>query len=62
VRWLAAHTWITAEPGENATARVVVPQRAFEHWSDGAWAREPGAFTVEVGLSAGDIVLRAPSS
>ena len=60
VRWLAAHTWVSAEPGEIVTARVVLPQRAFEHWSDGAWAREPGTFTVEIGRSAGDIVLRGP--
>ncbi|GAA4692704.1 beta-glucosidase family protein [Nocardioides conyzicola] len=57
VRWLAAHTWVEAEPGTSATARVVVPQRAFEHW-DGGWNREAGAFIVEIGRSAADIVLR----
>ena len=43
VRWLAAHTWVAAEPGESATARVVVPQRAFEHWSDGALGARAGS-------------------
>ena len=60
VRWLAAHTWVEAEPGASVTARIVVPERAFEHWADGAWAREPGAFRVEVGRSAGEIVMSAP--
>jgi beta-glucosidase len=59
VRWLAAHTWVEAEPGASVTARLAVPPRAFEHWADGGWAREPGTFTVEVGRSAGEIVLRA---
>ena len=57
MRWLVAHTWVAAEPGASVTARLVVPPRAFEHWQDGAWAREPGAFAVEVGRSAADIVL-----
>lgn len=62
VRWLAAHAWVAAEPGASVTARVGVPPRALEHWEHGAWSREPGSFTVEVGRSAGDIVLRADLS
>ncbi|GAA1764582.1 glycoside hydrolase family 3 C-terminal domain-containing protein [Nocardioides hankookensis] len=57
VRWLVGHAWVEAEPNASATARIGVPARAFEHWADGGWVREPGAFTVEVGRSAGDIVL-----
>lgn len=60
VRWLAGHAWVEAAPGATVRATVEVAPRAFEHWdvAAGGWAREPGTFTVEVGRSAGDIVLR----
>ncbi|MGH1565321.1 glycoside hydrolase family 3 protein [Mumia sp. DW29H23] len=59
VRWLASYAWVVAEPGETATADVALPRRAFEHWDvdGGTWTVEPGAFTVQVGRNAGDVVL-----
>jgi beta-glucosidase len=61
VRWLAGYAWVQADPGESVTVEVALPPRAFEHWDADAhtWIREPGAFTVAVGPSAGDIALRA---
>jgi beta-glucosidase len=60
VRWLAGHTWVEAEAGATVQGRITVAARAFEHWdvATGGWVREPGAFTVEVGRSAGDVELR----
>ena len=60
VRWLAGHTWVEAPAGATVRGRVAVAARAFEHWDvgTGGWVREPGPFTVEMGRSAGDIVLR----
>jgi beta-glucosidase len=59
VRWLAGHAWVEADPGAVVTAEIELAARVFEHWAEGAWVREPGPFVVEVGRSAGDIVLRA---
>ncbi|MFK0113594.1 beta-glucosidase [Streptomyces sp. NPDC091217] len=50
VRWLAGWAVVDAEPGR-ATASVLLPQRAFQHWADGDWHIEPGTFTLHVGLS-----------
>ncbi|GHJ38027.1 glycoside hydrolase family 3 C-terminal domain-containing protein [Streptomyces sp. TS71-3] len=60
VRWLAGFTEVTAAPGEAVTAEVPVPHRALRHWSqeEQGWRVEPGTFTVLVGRSAGDILLR----
>ncbi|MFF4318972.1 glycoside hydrolase family 3 C-terminal domain-containing protein [Streptomyces sp. NPDC001568] len=61
VRWLAGWAAVRAEPGERATARVRIPERALQHWSPpaGGWATEPGRFTLLAGRSAGDLPLRA---
>ncbi|MFC7485112.1 beta-glucosidase family protein [Knoellia sp. CPCC 206453] len=62
VRWLAGHRWIDAPTGTTHEVVVTLPWRAFAHWDIDAhmWAVETGRFTVEVGRSAGDIILRAP--
>lgn len=59
VRWLAAHGWVEAAPGAGVTTVLDVPARAFEHWDTEVhgWVREPGAFRVEVGPCAGEILL-----
>ena len=51
VRWLAGWAVVAADPGEHVTAEVRVAARAFQHWdaASGAWAAEPGPFTVLVG-------------
>ena len=44
----------TRTPGEEVTATVTVPPRAFEHWDveAGRWAVEPGTFRLAAGLSS----------
>ncbi|MCC2318827.1 beta-glucosidase family protein [Cellulomonas chengniuliangii] len=51
VRWLAGWAVVAADPGEHVTAEVRLAARAFQHWdaASGAWAAEPGPFTVLVG-------------
>ena len=57
VRWLVGFTAVFAEPGDRATATIIVPPRAFEHWSpeDGGWALEPGAFELAAGSSSASL-------
>jgi beta-glucosidase len=56
VRWLAGFAAVEAEPGEEVSATVRIPARAFEHWDaeGGRWAVEPGAFGLAAGPSSGD--------
>ncbi|SDM40043.1 glycoside hydrolase family 3 C-terminal domain-containing protein [Allokutzneria albata] len=61
VRWLAGFAAVTAAPGETAEAVVELPERAFQHWADKKWQREPGSFDILVGPSAGDVRSRARS-
>ena len=44
----------SAEPGRAATATIIVPPRAFEHWSvaGGRWAAKPGTFELAAGSVA----------
>jgi beta-glucosidase len=53
-RWLAGFATVDADPGEEVTATVVVPHRAFRHWDTAAhgWAVEPGDVRLEIGASA----------
>ncbi len=59
VRWLAAFAPVTAAPGEAVTVRLTLPRRAFEHWTDGGWVREPGTFLLHAGTSVTDLPLTA---
>jgi beta-glucosidase len=54
VRWLVGFAAVVAEPGDCADATIIVPARAFEHWSvgDGRWALEPGNFDLAAGASS----------
>jgi beta-glucosidase len=54
VRWLVGFAAVIAEPGERATATLIVPPRAFQHWSveHGRWALEPGTFALAAGSSS----------
>ena len=54
VRWLVGFAAVEADPGQHATATIIVPPRAFEHWSVQAcgWAVEPGTFDVAAGPSS----------
>ena len=53
-RWLVGFASVRAEPGERASATIIVPPRAFEHWSveDGGWVLEPGTFDLAAGPSS----------
>lgn len=55
-RWLVGFARVSAEPGETVTASVPVPERRLAHWSDG-WVVEPGAYTLRVGASVGNLPL-----
>ena len=59
VRWLAGFARITAEPGTETGADIVLPARAFAHWDTDAasWAVEPGSYQIHVGRCAGDLPL-----
>jgi beta-glucosidase len=59
VRWLVGFAAVLAEPGERATANIIVPPRAFEHWSveEARWALEPGTFDLTAGASSADLPL-----
>ncbi len=54
VRWLVGFAAVEADPGQPATATIIVPPRAFEHWSvqAGGWAVEPGTFDLAAGSSS----------
>ncbi len=54
VRWLVGFAAVEADPGQRASATIIVPPRAFEHWSVQArgWAVEPGAFDLAAGSSS----------
>ncbi|MGW0578803.1 glycoside hydrolase family 3 C-terminal domain-containing protein [Streptomyces sp. NPDC002920] len=58
-RWLAGFTTVHAAPGERLEVDVEIAERALQHWTEQGWATEPGAFRVQLGPSAGDIVAEA---
>jgi beta-glucosidase len=59
VRWLIGFAAVQADPGQPATATIIVPPRAFEHWSvqAGGWAVEPGPFDLAAGSSSAALPL-----
>jgi beta-glucosidase len=59
VRWLVGFAPVGAAPGERATATLIVPPRAFEHWNieDGGWAVEHGTFELAAGCSSAALSL-----
>ena len=61
VRWLVGFAAVQADPGQTATATIIVPPRAFEHWSvqAGGWAVEPGMFKLTAGSSSAVLPLSA---
>lgn len=56
VRWLAGFAVVRADAGEEVTATIEIPSRAFAHWDDG-WHIEPGTYTVHVGNHVNDLPL-----
>ncbi len=62
VRWLVGFAAVVADPGGCASAVIIIPPRAFEHWSvqDRRWALEPGTFDLARGPSSAVLPLSAP--
>ncbi len=56
-KWLAGFAAVDADPGETVTVDILIPERAFQHWSDGAWTLEPGTFTLSAGSSSASLPL-----
>lgn len=59
VRWLVGFAPVRLAAGESTEVSIEVPARAFAHWDEGAWAYEPGEFTLHVGASVVDEAGRA---
>lgn len=57
--WLVGFAPVSLEVGTSSTVEVTVPARAFADWRDGAWAHEPGEFTLHVGTSVAELPLTA---
>lgn len=58
-RWLAGFAVVEADAGEEVIVDVPLSPRAFDHWADGGWRREPGVFVLEAGRSVADLKLRS---
>jgi beta-glucosidase len=56
-KWLAGFAAVDADPGETVEVGILLPARVFQHWSDGGWVLEPGAFTLSVGPSSASLPL-----
>ncbi len=58
-KWLAGFAAVDADPGETVTVGILIPGRAFQHWTGRAWATEPGMFTLAAGPSSASLPLTA---
>jgi len=58
-KWLAGFAAVDADPGEAVEVGILLPERVFQHWSDGGWILEAGAFTLSVGPSSAILPLTA---
>jgi beta-glucosidase len=58
-KWLAGFAAVDAGPGETVEAGIMIPERAFQHWSGTGWATEPGEFLLSVGPSSAVLPLTA---
>jgi beta-glucosidase len=58
-KWLAGFAAVDADPGETVTVGILLPERAFQHWADGGWTLEAGAFTLAAGSSSASLPLTA---
>jgi beta-glucosidase len=56
-KWLAGFAVVDADPGETVTAGVLVPERAFQHWTGQGWSTEPGTFVLAAGPSSASLPL-----
>jgi beta-glucosidase len=59
-KWLAGFAPVDADPGETVTVGILVPERAFQHWTDQGWSTEPGSFVLAAGPSSASLPLTIP--
>ena len=58
-KWLAGFAAVDADPGETVNVGILIPERAFQHWSDRGWTLEAGTFTLSAGSSSASLPLTA---
>ena len=56
-KWLAGFAAVDADPGETVEVGILIPERVFQHWTDGGWAVEPGSFVLAAGPSSASLPL-----
>ena len=56
-KWLAGFATADADPGETVTVRILIPERAFQHWAGQGWSTEPGSFVLAAGPSSATLPL-----
>ena len=56
---LSAGTHAVVPAGETVTAGVLIPERAFQHWTGDGWSTEPGSFVLSAGPSSASLPLTA---
>ena len=56
-KWLAGFAAVDADPGESVTVAILIPERAFQHWTGDAWSTEPGPFVLAAGSSSASLPL-----
>lgn len=57
VKWLAGFAVVEADPAETVDVGIVIPERAFQHWSGAGWTLEPGTFALAAGPSSASLPL-----
>jgi beta-glucosidase len=57
VKWLAGFAVVEAGPTETVDVGIGIPERVFQHWSDGGWTLEPGTFALAAGPSSASLPL-----
>jgi len=58
-KWLAGFVPVDADPGETVTVGILIPERAFQHWTEQGWSTEPGPFVLAAGPSSASLPLTA---
>ena len=58
-KWLAGFAAVDADPGETVNVGILIPERAFQHWSDRGWTLEAGTFTLSAGSSSASLPFTA---
>jgi beta-glucosidase len=58
-KWLAGFATVDADPGETVTVGILIPERAFQHWTAQGWSTEPGTFVLAAGPSSASLPLTA---